>query len=83
MESCSIRHIQGPVAVYRVLQGGLLSTQNRQLSAYDTRKALIIDWLTYVQNILHPSFVSALDTVRHIGSSLQCLCHKLALITDI
>ena len=29
----------------------------------NTHKVLIVDWLTYVQNILHPSFAGCLDVV--------------------
>jgi len=39
--------------------------ENRQLSAYKVtlHKTLVTDWLTYVQNILQPSFAGPFDVV--------------------
>jgi len=36
--------------------------QNRQFTVYNA-KTLVIDWLTYVQNILQPSLVGPFDFV--------------------
>jgi len=46
-------------------------------------KTSVIDSLTYVQNIMQPSFVGAFDVVGPIGICLQCLCHNPALATSI
>ena len=45
-------------------------------------KTLLIDWLTYVQNILQPSFVRPFDVVGPLGICLQCLCHNPSLLPN-
>jgi len=40
-------------------------------------KALLIDWVTYVENILQLSFIGPFNVVG-LGICLRCLHHNLA-----